>query len=626
MSEERTDNAQLYTLLVESVKDYAIFVLDPEGRVQSWNLGAQRLKDYTADEIIGRHFSIFYPREDIEAGKPENELITAEREGRIEDEGWRIKKDGSRFWANVVITAMRDSDGELIGFAKITRDLTARRATEEQARHLAAESAAHAATEEKNKELVILNRRLEEQAAELEAQNEESHALVEELEQTNDELQATVVEAEEAREVATEAEDKERLARERAEQIQELTSELSAAANAFAVADAVIAHSEGVFLRASGTVLARRNDELDELELVGASDLAPETFDRFRHIPLTEHMPLTDVVRSGEPLFLESRSDWEKLYPDLLPALDEVGQQAQIVIPLRVAGRCVGSLGIAFREPRRFSESEREFALTVAGQCAVALERARLFEAEQIARSAAESANTAKAEFLATMSHELRTPLNAIAGHVDLLTLEIHGPVTEKQRDALNRIKRAQVHLLGVISDLLNFARLERGNLEYNLERVSLQDVVSDLGPMIEPQFAAKSLSYELRLPKETVEVVADREKLVQILLNLLSNSVKFTPPDGRVIIDIGTRADGTDPEGMIFLRVTDTGIGIATDKLETIFDPFVQLSRGHAARREGTGLGLAISRGLARAMGGDLRARSTAGVSTTFTLTLALA
>ena len=138
-----------FQLLVESVKDYAIFILDPSGHVTSWNAGAERIKGYTAEEIVGKHFSIFYPPEDVAAGKCELELEVAAREGRFEDEGWRIRKDGSRFWANVVITALRDPEGVLIGFAKVTRDLTERRQAEERLRALAA--AEHAASEEKSR-------------------------------------------------------------------------------------------------------------------------------------------------------------------------------------------------------------------------------------------------------------------------------------------------------------------------------------------------------------------------------------------------------------------------------------------------------------------------------------------
>ena len=146
----------LYRLLVESVSDYAIFALDSDGRVLSWNPGAERFKGYASKEIVGRHFSVFYPDEDIADGKPDNELEVASKNGRFEDEGWRIRKNGSRFWANVVITALRDEHGKLIGFAKVTRDLTARRAAEEQSTMLAAETAAHFAAEEKRQELEVL--------------------------------------------------------------------------------------------------------------------------------------------------------------------------------------------------------------------------------------------------------------------------------------------------------------------------------------------------------------------------------------------------------------------------------------------------------------------------------------
>jgi PAS domain S-box-containing protein len=136
-----------FRLLVASVRDYAIFVLDPQGNVATWNLGAERIKGYAAGEIIGRHFSTFYPAEDVARGKPAWELAEAERDGRFEDEGWRIRKDGSRFWANVIITALWNESGALCGFGKVTRDLTARREAEETARKLAAEQAAREVAE-----------------------------------------------------------------------------------------------------------------------------------------------------------------------------------------------------------------------------------------------------------------------------------------------------------------------------------------------------------------------------------------------------------------------------------------------------------------------------------------------
>jgi PAS domain S-box-containing protein len=192
----------LYTLLVESVRDYAIFALDPSGRVRTWNAGAQRLKGYTASEILGESFTKFYPPDAIATGFPAHELEVASREGRFEDEGWRIRKDGSRFWANVVITALRDGTGQLVGFAKVTRDLTARREAEEQARRLAAEEAAHAEALRRSDELARLNEQLQEQAVELEAQAEELQSLLEDMESTNEQLHQALTAADSAREAA----------------------------------------------------------------------------------------------------------------------------------------------------------------------------------------------------------------------------------------------------------------------------------------------------------------------------------------------------------------------------------------------------------------------------------------
>jgi signal transduction histidine kinase len=266
---------------------------------------------------------------------------------------------------------------------------------------------------------------------------------------------------------------------------------------------------------------------------------------------------------------------------------------------------------------REFDEETRGYLLAVGRQSALALERARLFEAERSARAEAEAANRAKFEFLTTMSHELRTPLNAIAGYVDLIDLEIRGPVTPQQREDLGRIRRSQTHLLGLINDVLNFARIETGHVSFALEDVAVDELLAEVETLIAPQVGTRGLAYEHLRFDPAATVRADPEKVRQIVLNLLSNAVKFTPPGGRVTVSC--QAD----DGVVRIQVADTGIGIPDDRLGSIFEPFVQVNAVDNRTSEGTGLGLSISRDLARAMGGELTVESLEGESSTFTLTL---
>jgi signal transduction histidine kinase len=245
-----------------------------------------------------------------------------------------------------------------------------------------------------------------------------------------------------------------------------------------------------------------------------------------------------------------------------------------------------------------------------------ALQRATQ-EAEE-ARDAAQKANQAKSDFLAVMSHELRTPLNAIGGYAEILSMGIYGPVTDQQREAIARIGRSQQTLLSLINDVLNFAKLEAGEVQYRIDDVSLAAAVRGLEPLVAPQLRDRKLELVVLPCDDDVLVRADPDKLQQVLLNLLSNAIKFTPVDGTITVSC------TVTEGDATVTVADTGIGIATERLQAIFDPFIQVGRALNRPHEGVGLGLSISRDLAAGMGGSLTADSELGVGSNFHVTLA--
>jgi signal transduction histidine kinase len=270
-----------------------------------------------------------------------------------------------------------------------------------------------------------------------------------------------------------------------------------------------------------------------------------------------------------------------------------------------------------FDEPHSFHDEELELARTLANAVAFAITRARDEQSIRQAKEEAEGANEAKSRFLGVMSHELRTPLNAIGGYVELLDLGIQGPTTPKQRDALARIAANQRHLLALINDILSFARLEAGQVEYDLKPILVAQVLRDVDVLIGPTASAKGTAYFLENCDPELRVVADEERVRQILINLIGNAIKFAPADGWV--RVSCEVDGDE----ISIRVGDNGPGIPLEKQETIFEPFVQVELDARAPREGAGLGLAISRELALGMGGDLVVNSVPGEGSEFLLSL---
>ena len=494
------DLESLYRLLVESVADYAIFVLDPEGRIATWNPGAQRIKGYLAGEIIGKHFSLFYPPEDVAAGKPEWVLKVLREQGRYGEEGWRVRKDGSLFWASVNITALRDpASGELRGFAKVTRDLTERRKAEHELRE----------SEERFRLLV--------------------HSV----------------------------------------------------------------KDYGIFMLDLGGHVASWNEGAHRISGYTSEEIIGKHFSTF--------YPAEDVA-AGKP-------EWELKVVREEGHFEEEGWRLRKDGSLFWSNVTITALRDSHGELQGYSKVTRDLT-----ERRKATERA-IRDAARIAEM--EASNRTRTEFLAAMSHELRTPLNAIGGYTDLLSMGVRGAVNEEQMEDLNRIRRSQQHLLGIINDLLNYSRIEAGQVTYQLEDVPVAELVAGVIPMIEPQALQKGIEFESIACDPPVTAHTDRAKVEQILLNLLSNAVKFTPAGGRIALRCGARA------GEVSLSVSDTGVGIPEDQIEEIFAPFVQLGRSLTSSHEGTGLGLAISRDLARALGGEIVVKSRAGEGSTFTLTL---
>jgi PAS domain S-box-containing protein len=537
------ETGELHRLLVESVEDYAIFALDPQGYILSWNAGAQRFKGYTADEIIGKHFSIFYPRELVAEGFPEFELRTAANTGRFEDEGWRIRKDGTRFWANVVITSLRDKEtGRLLGFAKVTRDLTERREAEEALR-------------ESEERFRLMVEGVRDYAIFMLDPSGNVATWNEGAERINGYRPKEIIGQHFSKFYPQEDVDAGKPARE---------LEIAARTGKYEEEGWRVRKNGEVFW-ASVLITALRNKSG---ELVGFGKVTRDLSER----RASEERALADARR-------------------------------------------VAAEEAARREAEIREEELRALAESLSKQTH-ALE-ARTREAEE-ARQRADEANRAKSQFLAAMSHELRTPLNAIAGYADLLALGLAGPVTPQQREQLDRIKRSQEHLLGIINDLLNFSRIEAGQLQYDIAAIPLRDVVSAVILMITPQARGKGLKFKDQGCPPDAIAWADRAKVEQIVLNLVSNAVKFTEAGGTITLSCETaEADH------VVLVVRDTGSGIPADKLDAIFEPFVQVGRTLTNVREGAGLGLAISRDLARAMGGDITVRSTMSVGSEFRLIL---
>lgn len=860
----RTDD--LFRLLVDNVRDYAIFLLDPGGHIASWNPGAERIKGYAESEVLGRHYSLFYPPEAIRHMDPDKQLEIAAAEGRFETEGWRVRKDGDRFWAHVVIAAVRDEAGTLVGFGKVTGDMTAERnareALERRTRQLAeAQQIAHLGSwewdviadqltwsdelyrifgveigaamdldayaerlhpddrervlgrvreaietgesyafehrlvrpdgeeravqsrgeairdangrvvrlvgtalditevkrsEERGRKLVgerLLRAEAEQTARRMRFLAEASQLLGTSLEYeetlrtvvrlavpefadwcavdilgrdgtldrlaiahadpekvkvaqalrerypprpddpeqrlyrvlrsgqaeiiaevTPQMLEAgavdpehvsmlralglrsailapihvrehslgviTFVNAESARTyerddlvVAQELAGRaglaienaqlhlaERQARRHAEhagdrmaRLQAITAGLSEAVTPAAVAEVIVEQGVAALNAAHGSLFLRVGEKLELMRSVGVLDDVARTF---RTMRLDADIPIAEAVRTGQMILLGTRAERDAQFPSLREVRERMGTGALVAVPLRSVGEVIGCLALGWREERAFTGEERDFLSSLARQCAQALERAWLYETEHEAREAAEAASQAKSQFLAMMSHELRTPLSAIIGYQELLSEGIVGPVSERQKEQLRRIRVSATHLRDLINQILSLSRIEAGKEAVARDEVDLAALTEDVILLLEQEAEAKGLHMRVDLPEGPVQMTSDSAKIRQILLNLVANAIKFTD-EGSVRIELAATPDEAT------ISVADSGIGISEDHRRRIFEAFTQVDQSMTRRAGGSGLGLPVSQRLAHLLGGRIELESEVGEGSRFTLRL---
>ena len=325
----------------------------------------------------------------------------------------------------------------------------------------------------------------------------------------------------------------------------------------------------------------------------------------------------TAAFRGEQVVVREIASD--PLWAEYRDLADRFDLRACWSTPIRDdAGALLGTFAMYYAEPAEPTDDEQSLIATATLLASNIIVRSRVESALRQARAEADHANRAKSDFLAMMSHELRTPLNAIGGYARLMLDGIPTPVSSEQRSFLERVLKAQQHLLGLIEDVLTHAKLEAGRMSYRMTNIGVGDLLEALEPLVRPQLAAKQLFYDCSACDPTLVLRADRDRAIQILLNIVSNAVKFTPAGGGITVRTARPAPG---RGAIGIR--DTGVGMTVSEVATVFEPFVQVDNSLTRQEKGTGLGMPISRELARGMGGELTVESEPGVGTEFVLTL---
>ncbi|MDZ8105383.1 MAG: PAS domain S-box protein [Nostoc sp. DedQUE12a] len=407
----------------------------------------------------------------------------------------------------------------------------------------------------------------------------------------------------------------------RTARLQAITAALSESLTSAQVAEVIVEQGMAA-LGASCALVAQLINNGTELEIIRAVGYEEELVNLWRRFSINTVAPLAEAVRTKQPVWQESTAARAARYLHLAQVYERYNYGAWISIPLMIEGRAIGGMTVAFAENQELSQDDRAFVLALAHQCAQAMERARLYEAEQTAREAAENANRIKDEFLAVLSHELRSPLNPILGWAKLLQTRKLDEKTIPQ--ALKTIERNAQLQAQLIEDLLDISRILQGKLSLNILPVDLASVISAAMETVRLSAEAKSIKIHISLEPNLGQVLGDSGRLQQVVWNLLSNAVKFTPEGGGVEIrleEVGSRGDERDnqrsmpnapcPMPHAQITVTDTGKGIDPNFLPYVFEYFRQENSTTTRKFGGLGLGLAIVRHLVELHGGTVQVQS---------------
>jgi PAS domain S-box-containing protein len=648
--------------IVESSDD-AIIGKTIDGVITSWNRAAERIYGYTAEEALGRNISIIIPPElPDELPAIMDRLCRGERIDHYVTT--RLHKNGTRIRTAITASPIRDANDRIIGASTIARDITEQERAEAELR--ATEERLRIAQELSLDGFMIL-RSIRDHAArivdfEIEYANPRAGrilghppdalvgrrllAILPELLHRRDIFERFVHVAE-----TGEPHDLElhfdadgirgwframtvRLGDGIAISLSDITERKRVEEEQRFLSDATALLSSSLdyeaTLRSVTRLAASRIADLccitileeDRLRVVEVAHRDPrlEALARriFQRYPPDPAAPdgIARVIRTGEPCLApeitEERLRAAARDDEHFRAIAELGFRSGIIVPLVARGRTLGTISLVASDGRRpFDERDLATATELAGRAALAIDNAALYHQ-------AKAASRAKSQFLATISHELRTPLNAVICYTDLLETGIAGPLNDQQRHHLERIAASSRHLLHLIDEVLSFASIDVGKVEVRTEPVDVAALAREVASLIRPTADRKGIGFRVHTPDRPIPVETDPGKLRQILLNLLSNAVKFTD-DGEVALRVAP-----EPDGDILLEVRDTGIGIAPEDMDRIFEPFEQARAIGAAARGGTGLGLSVSRNLARLLGSDLLVESEVGQGSTFTIRLA--